>query len=64
MRLLLGILLYSVSILFCFYFVSTIVTCGADGDVRVYKGFEDDDPVTHRVGDCAYSVLCKVTLNL
>jgi len=37
-----------------------IITCGSDGDVRIYNGF-DDDPVSYRIGDVVYSVRCKVS---
>lgn len=35
-----------------------LLTCGSDGDVRIWDGFEDDDPTSHSVGDCALSVAC------
>ncbi|XP_076332121.1 chromosome transmission fidelity 4 [Tachypleus tridentatus] len=33
-----------------------VLTCGSDGDVRMWKGFEDD-PITHHVGNCATAIL-------
>ncbi|XP_013388895.1 WD repeat and HMG-box DNA-binding protein 1-like [Lingula anatina] len=33
-----------------------ILTCGADGDVRILDGVEDDDPQSHRIGDKVYSL--------
>ena len=35
-------------------------TCGQDGDVRVWEGIDDDDAVSHKVGDKAYSIVFKV----
>ena len=37
-----------------------IITCGSDGDVRIYKGFGDNDPVSYRIGDAVYCVCFKV----
>jgi len=37
-----------------------IITCGSDGDVHVYKGLNDNDPVSYRVGDAVYCVCYKV----
>jgi len=39
---------------------SYIISCGPDGDVRIYHGFDDDDPVSHRIGDVVYCVAYKV----
>ncbi|KAI0215234.1 WD repeat and HMG-box DNA-binding protein 1 [Lamellibrachia satsuma] len=36
-----------------------LLTCGSDGDVRMFDGFEDDDPISHRVGDVVYAIACK-----
>ena len=36
------------------------MTCGADGDVRVFQGLDDDDCLSHRVGDLAAAVAFKV----
>jgi hypothetical protein len=30
-----------------------MLTCGQDGDVRVWEGIDDDDAVSHKVGDRA-----------
>lgn len=38
---------------------SNIITCGADGDYRVWKGYEDDDPECIRVGDEATAITFK-----
>ncbi|XP_074651576.1 WD repeat and HMG-box DNA-binding protein 1-like [Tubulanus polymorphus] len=38
---------------------SHIFTCGADGDVRVWAGIEDDDAESYRVGDKAFAVAFK-----
>ena len=35
---------------------NTIVTCGADGEVRVYT--DDDDSKSHLIGDEVYAVAC------
>ena len=37
---------------------SRILTCGADGEVRVWTGIDDDDPASHVVGDEAFAVAC------
>ena len=37
-----------------------IITCGSDGDVHIYKGFGDNDPVSYRFGDAVYCVRFKV----
>ncbi|KAJ8308558.1 hypothetical protein KUTeg_013432 [Tegillarca granosa] len=34
-----------------------LLTCGSDGDVRVWEGFDDDDAVSHRAGDRAFAIL-------
>ncbi len=39
-----------------------IITCGSDGDYRVWNGFEDDDPVCVRVGDEATCIAFKVLI--
>ncbi|KAM9066090.1 WD repeat and HMG-box DNA-binding protein 1 isoform X1 [Sarcophilus harrisii] len=36
-----------------------IVTCGSDGDVRIWKDLNDDDPKSINVGDRAYSCALK-----
>nr|XP_020480838.1 WD repeat and HMG-box DNA-binding protein 1 isoform X2 [Monopterus albus] len=36
-----------------------IVTCGSDGDVRIWKGLDDDDPKFITVGEKAYSLALK-----
>ncbi|XP_026855638.2 WD repeat and HMG-box DNA-binding protein 1 [Electrophorus electricus] len=36
-----------------------IVTCGSDGDVRVWEGLDDDDPKSINVGEKAYAVALK-----
>lgn len=40
--------------------IRNIITCGADGDYRVWKGYEDDDPECIRVGDEATAITFKV----
>lgn len=39
-----------------------ILTCGTDGDVRIWEGIEDDDAVSHRVGDRAFAIAFKVSV--
>ncbi|KAK3588743.1 hypothetical protein CHS0354_024221 [Potamilus streckersoni] len=36
-----------------------ILTCGCDGDVRIWKGIDDDNAISHRVGDKAYAIAFK-----
>ncbi|KOB76608.1 Acidic nucleoplasmic DNA-binding protein 1 [Operophtera brumata] len=38
---------------------SHIITCGHDGDVRIWADIEDDDPNSHCVGESAISVCFK-----
>lgn len=37
-----------------------ILTCGSDGDVRIWEGAEDDDAISHGTGDKAFCVAYKV----
>ena len=41
-------------------FSSYLLTCGSDGDVRIYKDFDDSDPESVRAGDNVSVVLVKV----
>lgn len=41
-------------------FHSCIVTCGSDGDVRIWGNLDDDDPKSINVGEKAYSCALKV----
>lgn len=36
-----------------------IVTCGSDGDVRIWESLDDDDPKSINVGEKVYSVALK-----
>lgn len=36
------------------------MTCGNDGDVRIWEGLDDDDPKFITVGEKAYSLALKV----
>ncbi|XP_033892846.3 WD repeat and HMG-box DNA-binding protein 1-like [Acipenser ruthenus] len=36
-----------------------IVTCGSDGDVRIWESLDDDDPKSINVGEKAYSMALK-----
>ncbi|NXH13650.1 WDHD1 protein, partial [Bucco capensis] len=38
---------------------SSIVTCGSDGDVRIWANLDDDDPKSINVGEKAYSCALK-----
>ncbi|XP_066481491.1 WD repeat and HMG-box DNA-binding protein 1 [Tiliqua scincoides] len=38
---------------------SCIVTCGSDGDVRIWESLDDDDPKSINVGEKAYSFALK-----
>ncbi|XP_030070142.1 WD repeat and HMG-box DNA-binding protein 1 isoform X2 [Microcaecilia unicolor] len=40
---------------------SYIVTCGGDGDVRIWENLDDDDPKSISVGDRAYSFALKAS---
>lgn len=42
-----------------FYAFRHIITCGHDGDVRIWLDIEDDDPNSHCVGESALSVCFK-----
>lgn len=41
-----------------------IVTCGNDGDVRIWESLDDDDPKFITVGEKAYSLALKVGFSL
>lgn len=41
-------------------FISYIITCGSEGDVRIWNGIEDDDPKAVCVGEKAFAVAQKV----
>lgn len=36
------------------------MTCGSDGDVRIWEDLDDDDPKSINVGEKAYSCTLKV----
>lgn len=36
-----------------------IFTCGADGDVRIWNGFEDDNPTTYHTGEYCHAISFK-----
>lgn len=38
------------------------MTCGSDGEVRVFEGLDDDDFKTHVVAECATAVVCLVSM--
>ena len=37
-----------------------LITCGSDGDVRIYDSFDDDDPESFRAGENVTAVIFKV----
>ncbi|GIY62968.1 WD repeat and HMG-box DNA-binding protein 1 [Caerostris darwini] len=39
-----------------------IITCGTDGDIRIWDGFEDDDPKSHHMGNSVSAVTFKEDL--
>ncbi|KAF7643114.1 hypothetical protein LDENG_00244900, partial [Lucifuga dentata] len=41
------------------FFFRYIVTCGSDGDVRIWESLEDDDPKSISVGEKAFAVALK-----
>lgn len=41
-------------------FLRFFVTCGNDGDVRIWEGLDDDDPKFITVGEKVYSLALKV----
>lgn len=42
------------------YLCRFMVTCGHDGDVRIWEGLDDDDPKFITVGEKVYSLALKV----
>lgn len=46
--------------LFFRIFLSYLLTCGSDGDVRIYKDFDDSDPESVRAGDNVTVLAVKV----
>lgn len=42
--------------MFCRY----ILSCGADGDVRTWDGFDDSDAASYQIGETVYCVIYKV----
>lgn len=40
---------------------SHIITCGSDGDVRIWNGIDDDEPTSHRVGERAHAIAFSVS---
>lgn len=38
--------------------VRKFVTCGSDSDLRVWKDFEDEDPVAHGLSDVGICLTC------
>lgn len=37
-----------------------LVTGGTDGEIRVWNGFEDDDPQSHHMGNSVTAIALKV----
>lgn len=50
------VLIYSTSIYFCRY----IITCGGEGDIRIWTGIEDDEATDKCVGEKAFAVCQRV----
>ena len=44
------------------FWTSSLLTCGSDGDVRIYKDFDDSDPESVRVGDNVTVLAVKVSI--
>ena len=44
--------------LFFFVFLRKIVTCGSDGDIRIWKNPEDPDPFVFSASDGCLSLFC------
>lgn len=36
-----------------------LLTCGADSELRVWKGFDDSDPVAHELTDNGLTLFCR-----
>ena len=52
------------NLLFCYFFWNSyLLTCGSDGDVRIYKDFDDSDPESVRVGDNVTVLAVKVSID-
>ena len=47
---------FPIQLIVCRY----IVSCGHDGEVRIWKGMDDDDPTIVTAGERAYSALVQV----
>jgi hypothetical protein len=48
---------------FLFYFVfSYIITCGGEGDIRIWTGIEDDEASDKCVGEKAFAVCQRVCI--
>ena len=39
-----------------------ILTCGSDGDVRIWKDMDDDDPESIKVGETAHAMGYRVSV--
>ena len=49
-------------IILLLFWNSYLLTCGSDGDVRIYKDFDDSDPESVRVGDNVTVLAVKVSI--
>lgn len=38
------------------FYISELLTCGSDGDIRVWSNLEDDDPSSFSVGEWALAI--------
>ena len=52
--------LHSVYFAYIISFCRFIITCGEDGEVRMFEGLDDDDCTTHMVGETVHAVAYKV----
>lgn len=46
-----------------FDFNRYLITCGQDGDIRIWNGIEDSDPIEKCVGNEAFAIHQKVIEN-
>lgn len=46
----------NVIVIYLYFMYSKLLTCGSDGDIRVWKGFDDEDPVTFSATDSCLSM--------
>ena len=49
-------------IIFHVFLPRHMITCGQDGDVRIFQGVDDDECTTHTLADSVYAVAYMVYL--